>query len=74
MDCVRCKDCKFWERKRRWNDKFGDCSYAEDISELGPKKYTGNKMLLSADGESYFSVVLTREDFGCVAGERRTEH
>jgi len=61
-DKPRCKTCRWWERTRRYPDKWGMCR-AKKMN-----KVRANHIWFY---ESDYEPLHTRHDFGCIFHEER---
>ena len=83
---MNCKNCKHFGGARTEISGFGDCTRIVPISELlmrveGDENYVlkyyhhdgsvFDDPAMTKDGEDYFSVLIVKEDFGCVLWEAK---
>ena len=73
MSDKRCETCKYWHKRDQppyspSEGREGDCGLS--VSEDGKAKCAASKAV-AYDAESYYAVLETTADFGCVMWEAR---
>jgi len=63
---MRCATCKYWERKKLENTRFGKCSCEKFIYQSESDGPTPTDVLKYWDGEDYYADFCTGEQFGCI--------